>query len=120
MKTILKLEELALFVLGFFLFMKMDVSWWWFFALLLTPDIGMLGYAFGNKVGAFTYNLFHHRGVAIMLYLAGISVLNLPALELIGIIIFSHAAMDRIFGYGLKYEKGFKFTHLGEIGNNNG
>ncbi|HZJ19645.1 MAG TPA: DUF4260 family protein [Pricia sp.] len=28
--------------------------------------------------------------------------------------------MDRIFGYGLKYNKGFKFTHLGEIGNTNG
>jgi hypothetical protein len=23
-------------------------------------------------------------------------------------------------GYGLKYEKGFKFTHLGEIGKKNG
>lgn len=120
MKTLIKLEELALFALGFFLFMRMDLPWWWFFALLLTPDIGMIGYLFGNSVGAFTYNLFHHRGVAILLYLAGISVSTLPALKLIGIIIFSHASMDRIFGYGLKYKKGFKFTHLGEIGNNNG
>lgn len=27
-----------------------------------------------------------------------------------------HSAMDRLFGYGLKYNKGFKYTHLGEIG----
>ena len=24
--------------------------------------------------------------------------------------------MDRVAGYGLKYENGFKFNHLGEIG----
>jgi hypothetical protein len=100
--------------------MELDFTWWWFFALLLTPDIGMLGYLAGNKIGAFTYNLFHHRGLAILLYLVGMSYLNLPLLELTGIILFSHVAMDRVFGYGLKYEKGFKFTHLGEIGNKNG
>ncbi len=109
-----------LLLLGFFLFMKMDLSWWWFFALLLTPDIGMLGYVFGNKVGAITYNIFHHRGIAILLYFVGTSILNSPALELAGVILFAHTAMDRLFGYGLKYNKGFKFTHLGEIGKNNG
>lgn len=80
----------------------------------------MLEYLAGNKVGAFTYNLLHHKGIGILLYLVGISYLNLPVVELAEIIIFSHAAMDRIFGYGLKYEKGFKFTHLGEIGKKDG
>jgi hypothetical protein len=37
-------------------------------------------------------------------------------LQVSGIVLIGHAAMDRLFGYGLKYEKGFKFTHLGEIG----
>lgn len=120
MKGIIKLEELMLLFFGFYLFTLMGMPWWWFFALLLTPDIGMLGYLVNNKIGAFTYNLFHHRGLAILLYLAGKSFLNLPLLELTGIILFSHIAMDRVFGYGLKYEKGFKFTHLGEIGNKNG
>jgi len=40
----------------------------------------------------------------------------MPIWQLIGIILFSHASMDRIMGYGLKYDKGFKYTHLGEIG----
>ncbi|MGI9550678.1 MAG: DUF4260 domain-containing protein, partial [Aurantibacter sp.] len=80
------------------------------------PDISMLGYILGNKVGAFTYNLFHHKGLAITIYLLGI-YLSLPLLQLVGILLFSHASMDRIFGYGLKYDKGFKYTHLGEIGN---
>jgi len=127
MKTLLKLEELALLFLGFFLFMRLDLSVWYFFALILVPDIGMIGYVFGTKVGAISYNITHHRGIAILLYFVGSSFLYLPSLQLAGVIIFSHAAMDRIFGYGLKYNRyglkynrGFKFTHLGEIGNKNG
>nr|WP_317129543.1 DUF4260 family protein [Aequorivita sinensis] len=37
-------------------------------------------------------------------------------LILIGVILFSHAAVDRIFGSGLKYSDNFKNTHLGKIG----
>lgn len=62
------------------------------------------------------YNLFYHKGLAILLFFVGRSYLDLPLIELAGIILFSHASLDRIFGYGLKYNKGFKFTHLGEIG----
>nr|WP_299383018.1 DUF4260 domain-containing protein [Allomuricauda sp.] len=120
MKTVIKLEELALLFFGFYLYMFMELPWWWFFALLLTPDIGMLGYLVNNKVGAFTYNLLHHRGLAILLYLIGVSIVNCNICELIGVIMFSHIALDRALGYGLKYEKGFKFTHLGEIGKKDG
>lgn len=119
MKNILKLEELLMFALGIYLFSLLDFAWWWFVALLLTPDIGMLGYLFGNRIGAASYNLFHHKGLAILIYLTGI-FLSVSLCQLIGIILFSHACFDRIFGYGLKYEKGFKYTHLGEIGQTNG
>jgi len=37
-------------------------------------------------------------------------------IQLMGVILFSHAAMDRIFGYGLTYFDTFNNTHLGEIG----
>jgi len=115
MKINLKLEECLMFALGIYLFSLLDYQWWWFLVLILAPDIGMVGYAFGNKIGALMYNVFHHKGLAIAIYLSGI-YLSLPLLQLIGIILFSHASMDRIFGYGLKYDKGFKYTHLGEIG----
>ena len=115
MKTIIKLEELGLFILGIYLFGLLSFEWWWFLILILAPDLSMLGYIFGNKSGAFFYNIFHHRGVAVLLYILG-SYFKIELLQLIGIILFSHAAMDRFFGYGLKYEKGFKYTHLGEIG----
>lgn len=116
MRLLLKGEELLMFLLGIYLFSMLDYSWWWFAVLILAPDIGMLGYLIGNRVGAIGYNLFHHKGLAIAIYFLGI-YLSLPLCKLIGIILFSHASMDRIFGYGLKYNKGFKFTHLGEIGN---
>lgn len=119
MRNLLKLEELALMVLGIFMFGLLGYQWGWLPVLILLPDISMLGYLLGSKVGAVGYNIIHHRGVAILLYFLGIQFLW-PIVQLIGVILFIHIAMDRIFGFGLKYEKGFKFTHLGEIGNKNG
>jgi hypothetical protein len=115
MKTILKLEETALFIFGIYLFSLLNLEWWWFLILLLAPDLSMIGYAFGNKNGALFYNIAHHKGVAVVLYIFGCYFTN-EILQLSGIILLSHSAMDRILGYGLKYEKGFKYTHLGEIG----
>ncbi|RRQ49516.1 DUF4260 family protein [Maribacter algicola] len=119
MRNLLRLEELAMFALGLFMYGLLGYPWWLFFVLLLTPDIGMLGYLVNEKVGAIAYNLFHHKGIAILLYFLGI-YLSMPVVQMIGVILFAHASMDRIFGYGLKYEKGFKYTHLGEIGKRNG
>jgi hypothetical protein len=115
MKTIIRLEELGIFLLGIYLYSLTGYQWWWFLVLILAPDLSMIGYLAGDNVGAFAYNLVHHRGIAIFIYLAGIYFGN-HLLQLAGIILFSHSTMDRIFGYGLKYQAGFKFTHLGEIG----
>jgi len=115
MKNTLKLEELAMFLLSIWLFNQLHFPWWWFLLLILIPDIGMLGYAINNKVGAVSYNIFHHKGIAILIYLSGI-YFHHETIQLAGIILFGHSSMDRIFGYGLKYFDGFKFTHLGSIG----
>ncbi|HET8860029.1 DUF4260 domain-containing protein [Marivirga sp.] len=115
MKNLIQLEEAAMFAFSILLFSDLSFAWWWFLALILAPDIGMIGYAFGNKIGAYTYNLFHHKGIAVVVYAFGWWLSN-DYLMLSGIILFGHASIDRLFGYGLKYEKGFKFTHLGEIG----
>lgn len=109
MKKALKVEEVMMLGLGVYLFGLLHYEWWWFLVLILTPDIGMLGYLFGNKIGALGYNTFHHKGLAISLYLLGI-YFSMPPCQLVGIILFSHSAMDRAFGYGLKYDKGFKYT----------
>ena len=91
------------------------MSWWWYAACILLPDLGMLGYLVNEKIGAYTYNLFHHIATGVILYFLGMS-LDQPMLMFTGVILLSHTTLDRIFGYGLKYEKGFKFTHLGEVG----
>ena len=39
----------------------------------------------------------------------------IPEFQLPGIILFGHASMDRIFGYGLKFSDNFKHTHLGNL-----
>lgn len=114
MKNILRLEELIQLVLGIVLFAQLDYAWWVFLALILTPDIGMIGYLINTKIGAFTYNLFHHKAGAIILMLAGYFY-HLDWATLAGVILFSHAAMDRMLGYGLKYPDHFKYTHLDHI-----
>lgn len=72
MKGIIKIEEASMLVLAIIAFSQMELSWWWFVGLFLTPDIGMFGYVFNSKVGAWSYNFFHLRGLAILLYLVGL------------------------------------------------
>ena len=115
MKNTLKFEELAQFILGIVLFSQLDLAWWWFPTLILLPDIGIFGYAINTKVGAFIYNLFHNKAIGITILLGGMFYLG-ETFTVIGIILFSHSAMDRIFGFGLKYPDSFKNTHLGKIG----
>ena len=114
MKKSLQIEELGMLLLGVYFFSELDFNWWWFLILILTPDIGMLGYLINSKVGAISYNLLHHKGLAIIIFFIGI-YFNNKIFQLIGVILFSHASLDRIFGYGLKYFDNFKHTHLGNI-----
>ena len=115
MKNILKLEEFAMFAICASTLYLLKAEWWYFILLLLGPDISMIGYAAGNKIGAATYNLFHHKGIAIAIFALGLTFNN-ELVEIIGIILFGHSSMDRMFGYGLKLDHGFKYTHLGIIG----
>lgn len=75
----------------------------------------MIGYLVNAKIGAWLYNFFHHKFVAIAVLILGFWLSNY-AIMLTGVILFGHSAMDRIFGYGLKFNDNFKHTHLGWIG----
>ena len=114
MKRIIALEELAIFAACIAAFTTMDFAWWWFPALLLVPDVAMAGYLFGPKVGAVSYNMVHHRAVALAVGAAGVAIAS-PALQLVGIIGMAHISMDRMLGYGLKTMEGFEYTHLGRL-----
>lgn len=115
MKNLLRLEEAAMFVACIYLLSMHETSWWVYLILILGPDIGMVGYLVNDKVGATSYNLFHHKAIAIAVYATGI-YFNNELIQVTGIILFGHSSMDRMFGYGLKYFAGFKHTHLGIVG----
>jgi hypothetical protein len=115
MKTLLKLEELAQLLLAVVVFAHLPFAWWVLPATFLLPDLSMLGYLAGPRVGAISYNIAHHKALAIAVGVAGWA-LGLPVLLLAGTILLFHSAFDRLLGYGLKYATGFQDTHLGRVG----
>jgi len=115
MKNLLKFEELFMFGLALFLFSQLDYGWGWFALLFFAPDLSMIGYLANPRLGAWTYNLIHHKGLAVALYVLG-SLLSVPWLMFAGTLLFGHSSFDRVFGYGLKYPDSFQATHLGKIG----
>jgi hypothetical protein len=115
MKQLLRIEEAMMLVLAIYLNTLLPYPWWFYWAFFLAPDLGFIGYAFGTRIGAFTYNILHHKGVGIALYLAGL-FMSVTALEFAGLLLFGHSSFDRLLGYGLKYQDSFQNTHLGPIG----
>ena len=115
MNILLKTEEAAELVMAYVITLLLGFSWWTFFMLLFLPDLFMVGYVVNARVGAWLYNLGHHKGVAISVALLGLSFSNSVCI-LIGAVLFGHSALDRVFGFGLKYTDDFKHTHLGQIG----
>jgi len=105
-----------MFLFSIFVFSLLPYEWWWFPVLILAPDISMIGYLVNNRVGAILYNIFHHKALALVVLVAGY-YLEDAVISLAGTILFGHSSMDRLFGYGLKTFQGFKYTHLGMIGN---
>lgn len=117
MKKLLNAEQLAQVVLciaGLY-YQPVHVAWWSWPLLFLAPDISMLGYLASNRIGAYCYNLAHHKAVAGALILAGF-IAHLPMVLFIGLLLWLHSAADRLMGYGLKYIDSFAHTHLGMVG----
>ena len=114
MKIQLKLEEAAMFIMALLFYKQTGMSWGWFWALFLAPDLGMLGYLAGPKAGSISYNIFHNKGLALAFVLAGLSI-DIPFILFAGIILFAHSSFDRMLGYGLKFPDSFHHTHLGSI-----
>ncbi len=118
MKYLLRLEEAAMAALGIYFLTRhnLQLPVWAGILLFFSPDISMLGYLANARVGAITYNLFHHKGIAIVLMAIGY-FMQQEVLLAIGILLFAHASFDRVMGYGLKYYSSFNDTHLGKIKN---
>lgn len=115
MRNLLKIEEAAMFVAGLLLLWQYNIPVLWLVLLFFTPDLGAIGYLAGPRIGALTYNTFHHKGIALALYLYGVYT-SQPALQIAGLLMFAHSSFDRMLGFGLKNPDSFQSTHLGMIG----
>jgi hypothetical protein len=110
-RLLFRLEAAALFAVGLLLYGKIGGNWLVFAVLLLLPDVSMVGYMGGDRVGAAIYNLVHLYLWPSILAAFGILVTSEATLAL-ALIWFSHISMDRTLGYGLKLPTGFKHTHV--------
>jgi hypothetical protein len=120
MTILLRAEGLALGLLCVWLYHAFDQPWWIFAVLFLAPDLSLLGYLGGPRVGAAAYNAVHSWITVVLLFAVAwfgfdgeVFILSLV------FILGAHIGADRALGYGLKYESGFKDTHLGRIGTGN-
>jgi hypothetical protein len=112
---LLRCEGGAAFAAATLAFAQMGQSFWLFAALILAPDISMLGYLVNARFGAACYNAAHWAVPPLMLACAGASIGSSLALSIAAIWI-AHIGLDRVLGYGLKYATGFADTHLGRLG----
>ena len=114
-RAIVQMEGLAAAAIAIVLYSHSGASWQLFALLFLVPDLSMLGYLAGARVGAFAYNLAHSYigPAAIAAYCLVASDMHVMPFVLIWV---AHIGLDRMLGFGLKYADAFGHTHLGRVG----
>lgn len=110
----LRAEGLATGIAAIAAYALLDGSWGVFALLILAPDLAMLGYWGGKKVGTVCYNCAHTLLVPLGLGAAACAADAVLALQL-ALIWMAHIGLDRAMGYGLKYATGFKDSHLSRV-----
>ena len=76
---------------------------------LLLPDLTMIGYLGGTRLGAHLYNLAHTAPLpAAIVGLAWWQ--DEPLLLALSLVWLAHIGLDRLIGYGLKYDDHFQHT----------
>lgn len=111
----MRADAIAVFIASLAAMTLTHGNWWWFFSLLLVPDLSMTGYLLGKRAGAVAYNTAHMYALPLTLLAVGLanhaSFWTTAALSWI-----AHVALDQVVGYGLKLPTGFEHTVLGPIG----
>lgn len=114
-RQILRLEALAILISASAAYFVLGGDIWVFALAFFVPDLAMLAYALGSKLGAWVYNIAHSYVVAALIGAFGV-LTGAEFLWHIALIQAAHVGFDRSLGYGLKYTSGFAHTHLGRIG----
>ena len=71
----------------------------------------MVGYLAGPRLGSLSYNVVHTYTLLLALGALGFWG-DIRLALLVALIWIGHIGADRLVGYGLKFESGFKDTHL--------
>jgi hypothetical protein len=113
--TLLRLEGAAALAGATVAYATLGGRWATFALLFLLPDLSMLGYLAGRRVGAACYNAAHsYLGPAWLAALGAALSAHVPLC--VACIWAAHVGFDRLLGYGLKYGTSFGDTHLGRRG----
>jgi len=110
-RLLLHLEGAAFLVVSILAYHWIHASWLQFALLFLLPDLSMLGYLAGVRVGAAAYNAVHTYIGPLALAGCGAVANNIPIFS-VSLVWIAHIAFDRMLGFGLKYPTRFQDTHL--------
>jgi hypothetical protein len=113
-RLLLRTEGVAAAMAAMILYVWGDHPWWLLVLLALAPDLAMVAYAAGPRVGAAAYDLVHTYTLPLTLGAVGAVADRDPAVA-VALIWVIHIGVDRAIGYGLKYPSGFKDTHLQRV-----
>jgi Domain of unknown function (DUF4260) len=113
-RWLLRAEALAVLLWSLWAYSRWGGSWAQFALYFLLPDLALLGYLAGARIGAVAYNFTHSYLGAFALLAWGVQSAQPLAISL-ALIWIAHIGFDRALGYGLKYSDGFSYTHLGVL-----
>ena len=114
-RLLLRAEGVALLLLSMAAFARFGGEWSFFALAFLLPDLALLAYLAGPRAGAAVYNAAHSLVVPAALLALGLAVDWAPVFDL-ALVWAAHIGLDRALGFGLKYARGFAYTHLGQLG----
>ncbi|MBI3700390.1 MAG: DUF4260 domain-containing protein [Afipia sp.] len=115
-RVLLRLEGLAVLLIAAAIYSETHLSWLAFAILFFAPDLSFLGYLAGPRIGATAYNIAHNLFFPIAILIVSYFLEANYIVLAVTLTWVAHIGFDRALGYGLKYEAGFGFTHLGLIG----
>ena len=116
-EILLRIEGAFDLALSLIFFEAIHGNWLLFILLLLVPDLAMLGYLQGARLGTVCYNLAHTLAGPFLIVAYAYLTKSLWLLPY-PLIWTAHIGLDRMLGFGLKYPTRFGDTHLGKMTDN--
>jgi hypothetical protein len=110
-RNFLRVEGLAVLGISLAGYVTLDGSVGLLLILALAPDVSMGGYLAGTRIGSLSYNIVHTYTLPLALGSLGFWA-DIRIALLLALIWTGHIGADRLAGYGLKFESGFRDTHL--------